>query len=361
MSARAEPPRAPLTLLAKSSYASVAMNRSASISAFTSLFLLACAQSTTSAPATTPAPATTTPSAVAPVAAAPSPSVTAPAAPVSAAPQKPLAKSVLLLKEGFSTPESVLYDAAEDRYLVSNINGDPTGVDNNGYIAELAPDGSFKRAKFIAGGVDKVKLNAPKGMGIAKGVLYVADITVVRKFDAKTGAPKGEIPIAGASFLNDIAVAGDAKVYVTDSGLKHGKEGLESNGGDGVYVIENGKVRTLARSKDLLGPNGVAVVGPDVVVVTFGAEQVYKLNDKGEKSEATKLPAGGLDGVIALGDELLISSWKASAVFKGKLGTQFEVLIPEVKAPADIGYDSKRKRVLVPHFTENSVEVFELP
>ena len=263
--------------------------------------------------------------------------------------------------EGLATPESVLYDAAHDRYLVSNINGGPTNVDNNGYISELSPDGKVIQAKFIAGGVKNVKLDAPKGLGIAKGTLYVADITVVRKFDAKSGAPQGEIKVPNATFLNDIAIAADGKVYVSDSGLIAGSQGLQSNGGDGVFVIEKGTVRPLTRTKDLSGPNGLVVVGQDLLVVTFGSDEVYKLTDKGQKQDVTHLPAGGLDGVVSLGDELLISSWKASAVYRGKLGGKFEVAVPGLKAPADIGYDTKRKRLLVPHFTENSVEVFDLP
>jgi hypothetical protein len=35
-------------------------------------------------------------------------------------------------------------------------------------------------------------------------------------------------------------------------------------------------------------------------------------------------------------------------------------VLPEQKSPADIGYDTKRGRVLVPHFLENTVEAYEL-
>jgi hypothetical protein len=282
------------------------------------------------------------------------PSVAAPATP-------PPPKPVFRITEGLSTPESVLYDAANDRYLVSNINGSPTDADGNGYIAEISPDGKITQGKFIAGGAKNVKLDAPKGLGIAKGTLYVSDITVVRKFDAKTGAPQGEIKIPGSTFLNDIAVSADNKVYVSDSGLKMGKDGLEPNGTDAIYMIDKGKVHTLAQSKDLANPNGLVTVGNDLIVVTFGSGEAYKLGEKGAKVQATKLPEGGLDGVVSLGDELLISSWKASSVFRGKLGGKFEVAIPGLKAPADIGYDTKRKRLLVPHFLDSTVEVFDLP
>src|SRR5690606_728938 len=104
-------------------------------------------------------------------------------------------KSPLTISEGFSTPESVLYDADSDLYLVSNINGEPTGVDDNGYITRISPDGTISDAKWIDGAKDNVKLDAPKGMAIVDGVLYVADITTVRQFDAKTGEPKGEINV----------------------------------------------------------------------------------------------------------------------------------------------------------------------
>ena len=111
---------------------------------------------------------------------APAPKVEKPAAP----------KPVLRINEGIATPESVLYDEANDRYLVSNINGSPDGVDDNGYITEISPEGKVVKDKFIAGGVAKVKLDAPKGTGISSGVLYVADISVVRLFDLKTGAER---------------------------------------------------------------------------------------------------------------------------------------------------------------------------
>lgn len=153
----------------------------------------------------------------------------------------------------------------------------------------------------------------------------------------------------------------DGKVYVTDSGLKAGAKGLESNGADAVFVIENNKIRTVAKSKELGGPNGIAVTDRGLVVVTFNGDQVYRLALDGKISDITHLPGGGLDGVVAVGDELLVSSWQSSSVYRGRVGGTFDVAIPEAKAPADIGYDSKRKRVLIPHFTENTVEVFELP
>jgi hypothetical protein len=309
------------------------------------------------APPPPPPPAEPPPSVTAPQASAVPAAVPAPAAP----PEPPASTPLWRVAEGISTPESVLYDAAADRYLVSNINGSPSSVDNNGYITELSPDGKVTKPKFIEGGAGKVKLDAPKGSAIAGGIFYVNDITVVRKFDAKSGAPKGEIPVKDSVFLNDIAIAPDGRIFVSDSGMKAGEKGLEPVGGDAVYVIDKaGKVKPIAKTKDLANPNGVILLGGKLIVNALGGDQVYVLSDKGEMQEVTHLPKGGLDGMVAVGDNLLIASWAGSAVYRGKLGGTFEPIIHGVKSPADIGYDTKRNRVLVPRFTENAVEAYEV-
>lgn len=321
---------------------------------FSSVFVLSACGGSQPPPEALPPPAPEPPAeASAPVAAVPAPPPEAPKEPAPPAPPVPSVR----FAEGISTPESVLYDEVADRYLVSNINGKPTDADNNGYISELSPDGKVVKEKFIAGGVNKVKLDAPKGSGISGGVFYVTDITVVRKFDAKTGAPKGEIAIAGAKFLNDLAVAKDGRIFVSDSGVNGS---LEPVGGDAVYVIDKGKVKPLATGKELGGPNGLLAVDNGVLVNTLSGNELYRLDGEGARQDVTQLPQGMLDGLVAVGDSLLLTSWQGSAVFRGKLGQKFEVALSGLNGAADIGYDTKRKRVLVPRFLDNAVEAYDL-
>lgn len=308
-------------------------------------------------PAPTPSPSSLSP---APIQVSKSPEPEKQPAP-PAEPAKPAAATpIFRVTEGVATPESVLYDEANDRYLVSNINGKPDGVDNNGYISELSPDGKVLKEKFIAGGVGKTKLDAPKGSGISAGVLYVTDISVIRMFDLKTGMPKGDVAVPGATFLNDIAVSKDGRVFVSDSGIKTSASGFEPTGSDAVYVIEKGKLKTVAKSKDLGGPNGLLALDGGVLVNTFTSDEVYRLDEKGEKHDSTKVPSGGLDGMGQLGDSLLVSSWKGSAIYRGRIGGKFEVAFPGLGGAADFGIDTKRKRVLVPRFLDNAVEVYDL-
>lgn len=264
-------------------------------------------------------------------------------------------KTALSLIDGFSTPESVLYDAENDVYLVSNINGTPLDADDNGYITKVSPDGKITEAKWIDGSKDTVKLDAPKGMAIANGMLYVSDINVVRKFDMKTGEAKGEIKVEGATFLNDLANGPDGSVYVTDSGLdaKFGPTGT-----DAIYVIgKDDKLKTIIKDKALAAPNGVTAGDEGSVwVVTFGSGEIYAVDAKGKKAAGQKLPKGQLDGVVVLGGgEVLVSSWEGSAIYRGKPGGEWKAVVENVKSPADIGYDTKRHRILIPIFQGNSI------
>ena len=257
--------------------------------------------------------------------------------------------------EGFQTPESVLYDADGDVYLVSNINGAPADPDDNGYISKVSPDGKIAEEKWIDGAKDNIKLDAPKGSAIVNGVLYVADISVVRQFDAKTGEQKPDLKIEGATFLNDVAPAPDGGVYVTDSGLD-AKFGPTNT--DAVWHIgKDGKAKALIKNKDLGHPNGIAA-GKDgsVWVVTFGTGEIYQVDAKGKKAPGQKLPKGQLDGIAILDNgDVLVSSWEGSAVYRGKPGGEWKPAVENVEAPADFGYDSKRKRLLQPLFKANKV------
>lgn len=273
------------------------------------------------------------------------------------APPAEPAAPITVADAGFLTPESVLYDSVADVYLVSNINGSPLDVDDNGFISRVSPDGQVLTLKWIDGASDQVTLSAPKGMAIVGDVLYVTDITVVRKFDRTSGAPLGEIAVAGSMFLNDLAPAGDGGVYLTDTGMKAGANGFEPAGTDAVYhIAADGAVHRLATGDALGRPNGVLAMHGDPWVVTFGAAQLYRVHD-GAKMDSVALPSGGLDGLVAAGDQLLVSSWDGQAVYKGPMGGPFAVVVDSVESPADIGYDSKRHRVLIPLFNGNAVRI----
>src|SRR2546430_11815559 len=55
------------------------------------------------------------------------------------------------------------------------------------------------------------------------------------------------------------------------------------------------------------------------------------------------------------GRKILVSSWNDSTVSSYETGQEVKV-VTGVPSPADIGYDAKRNRLLIPIFTGNRVE-----
>lgn len=298
---------------------------------------------------------------VAPVEAPQPTPATEPAAVAETPAAKP-ARVRILADIGLQTPESVYFDKRRDVYLVSNINGAPTDVDGNGFISRLTPqeDGDYKiELKFIDGARKGTPLNAPKGLTVAGDVLYVADIDRVRKFDALTGAPRGEIVLKGSTFINDVATGEGGVIYVTDSGLSPKFEGT---GTDTVYQISpKDEVKKLITGPELGKPNGVLATPGGAWVTTFGSGELYWVSDSGEKKAVQKLPHGQNDGLVFTNaGTLLVSSWAESAVLSGQPERDFKVQVSGVTSPADIGYDCTRNRLLIPLFKDDKVIIEEL-
>jgi sugar lactone lactonase YvrE len=289
------------------------------------------------------------------------PAVESPAAPPVRAttPAPGAAAAIVIADVGLQTPESVLYDAAADLYLVSNINGGPSAKANNGFISRISPEGEVRQLRWVEGGRDGVVLHAPKGMAIGGDSLFVADIDTVRIFHRTTGARVGALAVPGSTFLNDLAVGPDGTLYVTDTGVRIGAAGIEPTGTDAVYRFGvGGTPEAIARGEALQRPNGIVVDAAGVIMVPFGSNEVIRIAPDGTRSTIARLPAGQLDGVVRLGDgTLLVSSWEGQAVYRVDSAGQVTTAVTNVEAPADIGYDTRRGRLLIPLFMANRVEV----
>src|SRR5436190_1979786 len=259
---------------------------------------------------------------------------------------------------GFQTPESVKWDSAQDVYFVSNINGVPNAKDGNGYISRVGPAGMIMDSAFIKG------LNAPKGMALVHDTLWVADIDEVRAFESRTGAPVATINVPGAIFLNDIAAAPDGSLYVTDTAIRFGAKGqMEHPGTDQIFrIAPDHKVSVAIKSDSLGRPNGITwdKTNQRFVVVPFGANAplAWKPGEKPTTSLGTGV--GQFDGVEIVNGAILVSSWADSSVARFENG-HVTTIITGVPSPADIGYDAKRNRLLVPILSGNRVEIWQLP
>ncbi len=268
-------------------------------------------------------------------------------------------QKIVVKDVGFSTPESVEYYSAEDVYLVTNINGDPSAVDGNGFISKLKPDGSVKELKWIDGTMKNVTLNAPKGAAVVGTHLFVADCNQVQVFDLPSGVQSSSITIEGSTFLNGMTPGPEESAYVTDSGFN---PGFKPSGTDAVYQVwADGHHETILMNKDMGHPNGIWDHKGQLIVNTMGSGKMFSITPDGMQTELPSPPKGTLDGLVELKNgHFLVTSWDAAAIYEMNQEGKYTVFADSLKSPADIGIDTKRNRVLVPLFTVNEVVILPL-
>ena len=267
---------------------------------------------------------------------------------------------------GVLTPESVRYDPELDVYYISNINGNPSQKDGNGFIAVVRADSTGAPIKkLVDGGKNGAKLDAPKGLALVGDTLWVADIDHVRAFNRRTGAPVADIDLSPqkATFLNDVAVGGDGAVYVTDTGIAFDAKGNVSHPGtDQIFKIV-GRTATSIKADSLNSPNGITWDGANArfVLAPFSGKAVQTWKP-GDKATTTLVNGPGTyDGVEVLKDgRILVTSWADSTVNVIQNGA-LSPLVHGVSGPADIGVDTKRMVLAVPRFNDNKVEYFKIP
>jgi len=267
---------------------------------------------------------------------------------------------------GLQTPESVRYDPELDVFYISNINGNPSAKDGNGFIVVVRADSTGAAPKtLVQGGKSGATLNGPKGLALVGDTLWVADIDHVRAFNRRTGAPIADIDLSSqkATFLNDVAVGGDGNVYVTDTGISFDEKGAVTHPGtDQIFKIV-GRKATSIRADSLNSPNGITWDGAngrfDLAPFSGTSVQTWKPGDKATTTLAKG--AGQYDGIEVLSDgRVLVTSWADSTVNLVQNGALAK-LVTGVSGPADIGVDTKRMVLAVPRFTENKVEYYKIP
>ncbi|MEJ1238832.1 ATP/GTP-binding protein [Chryseolinea sp. T2] len=237
-------------------------------------------------------------------------------------------------------PESVAFEPKGNVLYVACINGKPEEKDGNGTIAKVGVDGKIVAVDWATG------LDAPKGMGIYNGNLYVADITQVRTISLATGKITSSLEIEGAQFLNDITVDKKGNVYVSDT--QTGK----------IHLVKGGKAEVYFESPELNGVNGLLALDNGLYIVSFATGNSYKLGADKKLTPFTKVVEGA-DGIVAVGkDEYLVSNWHGEVYYVDAKGARKLVDTKDKVNAADIEYDAKTKTLYIPTFFANSVDAY---
>jgi outer membrane protein assembly factor BamB len=245
--------------------------------------------------------------------------------------------------EGLNVDESSHYNVADKTIYVSNIVGHPKSKDGVGFISKLDDKGKILVKEWCTG------LSAPKGIDCTVDKLYVTDIDRVVAIDLKTGKILKEYRNAKSKGLNDVSVAADGRVYISDSG------------GNCIFYVGNDSLEVFLESADLKSMNGILAKGN---LLYMGANGNFISID--QKTKEIKMLAenvGYLDGIEQVAEGKFVTSNFKGMVQLIEVGKGVEKLIDSTPAninAADLGYIESQKILLVPTFNNNKVIAYKL-
>lgn len=233
--------------------------------------------------------------------------------------------------EGFDQPESVVANPPEKAIYISNINGQPTELNGQGYISKVSMDGKVLNKHWLD------HLDAPKGMAVFGDNLYIADMQQVHQVSISRAQIIKQYTVSQAQMLNDITIADDGSVYISDLL------------GGGIYRIHDNEIAPWFSHADLPHPNGLLWQQNELFVASWGlgmkddftteiAGSIYKLNINNPELTVIKgsEQLGNLDGLVRKGTVFYVSDWISGELFKIEEGTHTKVLTLK-PGLADIG------------------------
>ncbi|HZL11970.1 MAG TPA: hypothetical protein VFC65_18460 [Prolixibacteraceae bacterium] len=255
----------------------------------------------------------------------------------------PKLEKVWTTTEGLNVPESSCYNSADKTIYVSNIVGMHNIKDGVGYISKLNEKGEFIEKEWVKG------LNAAKGIACTNNKLYVTDIDRVVKVDLKTGKIEKTYSNRKSKSLNDVTVASDGRVYVSDSG------------GDCIFYVGKDSLEVFLESDQLNAMNGI--LANDNLLYLGSKGNFISIGQKTKAITILAKNVGYLDGIVLVGQNKFITSDFGGKVQLIEPGKAVEILLntTEMKInAADLGYIPSKKILLVPTFYNNKVVAYKL-
>ena len=240
-------------------------------------------------------------------------------------------------------PESVRYDVANARFLISNQGaGEILARSLTGVLTTFTTDPI-----------------SPAGIEIVGNLLYVADGSRVRSYRLDTAERIADYLIPTSSFLNGITSDGANRLWVSDFSAS------------ALYELD---ITTPAAPSHRLflgnltfAPNGLRfdAANQRLLIVSWGAGRIFKANLDG--SGLTQLVAVGsnnIDGVaIDCDGAVYVSSWGAQAIKRfepplsaASVGTN---VVTGLNNPADIAYAPDLGQIASPNAGSSTVTIHD--
>lgn len=268
----------------------------------------------------------------------------------------------------FNFAESCSYDPERGLILVPSRGASEHEVPNDGYVSLINHDGSVHTAKWIGATRNGLTLNNPLGGEIANGVYYLADtdgglkageptVSVVRKFNLKTGAPMGEIKSEGVPRLNDLAITKDGTIYGTQTGVDTDKQSWKI-----IKITPDGKSSEFHVGAPLFQPNGIALDPQgNIVVVNIGSNDVITFAPDAKVVRTEKAVQPGNDGLVIMPDGTkYVSSVRFGAVSRIRPGQAADAIAMNVPSAASMCYDAGANQLVIPMNPNNAIALISL-
>jgi sugar lactone lactonase YvrE len=256
--------------------------------------------------------------------------------------------------EGLDGPESAVLDSGEGVLYVSNVNGDAAAADGNGYISKLSLKGEIVDKEWVTG------LDAPKGLALHDGKLYVSDIDKLVVIDTATGEIVASHEASGATFLNDVSAHEDGRVFVSDM--------MENQ----IWKLEGDQLELWLEDEALGNPNGVLAEGDRLLIATWGKpKEDFSTDVPGqlkaidyETKEIQSLgdePVGNLDGLEADGQGgYLVTDWLSGVLYTFDANGKAEMVMDLNQGSADHEYVEGEKLVVIPMMMDGTVAAYKV-
>lgn len=205
-------------------------------------------------------------------------------------------------------------------------------------------------------------LDAPKGLALDGETLYVSDIDRLVAIDIEAGEVTDTWQGEGAQFLNDPAVDGQGRVFVSDMATS------------AIYVLDDGSFSVWLQDEALQHPNGLKVDDGRLIVAAWGQDlqEDFSTSVAGhliavdlESKEISALgsgePVGNLDGLEADGaGSWLATDWIGGALFRISPDGSAEQLLDLNQGSADLEYLEGDKLAVVPMMMDGRVVAYRI-
>ncbi len=249
---------------------------------------------------------------------------------------------------GLRLPESAAFDAARDAIYVSNYDGyNPSRGAGRQALSRFSADGRLVTPEWVTG------LNNPTGLALQGDRLWVAEPRNLVEVDVAGARIVRRYPAQGALALNDVAVAANGDVYVSDA-----------QGGT-IWRLAEGRFEEWLRSPEIGAPNGVLVSG-DQLVVAVNGDNTLKAVDLATRAVRTlaTLQLGFLDGVESDGAGNYLVSYNEGRLVRvspaGEVTTLLDLTAPGTNI-ADFDFVPERHLLIAPTWADGRLIVYQLP